>query len=127
VKDATATVAFLSSIWDGIVVEKDETYEPLGSDLVVRPPFKVRLVEFTLGPLRIELLQPLDDHSVWAKFIAEKGEGIHHVAFDVSNYDDLSSTFQTQGRPMLASAGHKGERWCYFDTPGGAIFELRED
>ena len=41
-----------------------------------------------------ELLQPLDDKSIWAKFIAEKGEGIHHFAFGVSNYDELVEKMQ---------------------------------
>ena len=49
------------------------------------------------------------------------------MAFGVSDYDQVSSKFLAHDRPILASAGHQGERWCYVDAPGGAVFELREE
>jgi methylmalonyl-CoA/ethylmalonyl-CoA epimerase len=43
------------------------------------------------GPNKIELLQALNDNSPIAKFIAKKGEGIHHIAFEV---DDIIAEMQ---------------------------------
>src|SRR5882672_9819239 len=43
------------------------------------------------GPNKIELLQALHEDSPIAKFIAKKGEGIHHIAFDV---DDIKAEMQ---------------------------------
>ncbi|MGD0863368.1 MAG: VOC family protein [Candidatus Limnocylindrales bacterium] len=127
VKDAEKTVQFLSTIWN-IASPEIYDYEPKKEELFVGQSFKARLVWLTLGPLRIELLQPLDDRSIWSKFIAEKGEGIHHIAFGVSNYDDMVEKFRSQGHKMLVSAVFNGDRWCYFDTaPGGAVIELREE
>jgi methylmalonyl-CoA/ethylmalonyl-CoA epimerase len=127
VRDADETAEFLSSIWDISGREKDETYEPKEDELQGGQPFSVRLVWLTRGTLTIELLEPLDEQSIWWRFIAEKGEGIHHIAFGVSDYDAMVSTFRSQGRPPLLAAGRAGERWCYVEAPGGALIELREE
>ena len=87
---------------------------------------KVAFVKF--GTVMIELIQPLDDVSLYADFIEKKGEGLHHLAWGVSNYDEMVSLFKEQGHPMLIEASYKGERWCYFDaSPGGMILEFREE
>ncbi len=127
VKDAEKTCQFLSSIWN-IGDPEIFDYEPKPEDLIEGQPFGVRLVFVKFGPVPIELLQPLDDRSIWAKFIAEKGEGIHHIALGVSNYDELVSQLSNQGHPLLVAAVFEGCRWCYFDTsPGGTVLELREE
>ena len=127
VKDAEATTKLLSSIWN---IGKPDIfdYEPKPDELFFGKPFRVRLVWIKFGPLTLELLQPLDDRSIWSKFISEKGEGIHHVALGVSNYDEMVDVLKKQGHPLLVSAVFNGERWCYFDTaPGGFVIELREE
>lgn len=56
---------------------------------------KVRVAFFTLGhgpsAVRIELLEPLDDESPIAKFLAKRGPGLHHVAYAV---DDLPAALE---------------------------------
>jgi methylmalonyl-CoA/ethylmalonyl-CoA epimerase len=127
VKDAEATAKLLSSIWN-IGSPEVFDYEPAEEDLVAGNQFKVRLVFIKFGPLTIELLQPLDDRSIWSTFIEEKGEGIHHVAFGVSNYDEMVDLLAAQGHPLLVAAVFEGCRWCYFDTsPGGTVIEFREE
>ena len=127
VKDAEKTVGFISSVWD-IGTPEVSDYQAKPEELIVGEPFKVRLVFIKFGTLTIELLQPLDDKSIWAKFIAAKGEGIHHIAFGVSNYGEMVSKLQAQGHPLLVAASFQGERWCYFDTsPGGMVIEFREE
>ena len=127
VKNAEQTCRFLSSIWS-IGDPEVFDYEPKAEDLISGEPFAVRLVFVKFGPVPIELLQPLDDRSIWAKFIKEKGEGIHHIALGVSNYDETVSELAAPGHPMLVAAVFEGCRWCYFDTsPGGIVIELREE
>ncbi len=127
VKDAEKTAGFLSSIWD-IGTPEVADYEAKPEELISGVPFKVRLVFIKFGTHTIELLQPLDDKSIWSKFIKEKGEGIHHIAYGVSNYDEMVTKFQQQGHPMLVAAIFQGCRWCYFDTsPGGMVIEFREE
>jgi methylmalonyl-CoA/ethylmalonyl-CoA epimerase len=127
VSDAEATARFLSSIWN-IGTPEVFDYEPKPEEMIAGEAFKVRLVFIKFGPLTLELLQPLDDKSIWSAFIKEHGEGIHHMAFGVSNYDEMVSTLEKQGHPLLTAAVFNGCRWCYFDTsPGGAVIEFREE
>ncbi len=127
VKDAEKTARLLSSIWN-IGTPEVFDYEPKQEELIAGEPFKVRLVFINFGAVPIELLQPLDDKSIWSKFIKEKGEGIHHIAFGVSNYDEMVLKLQEQNHPMLVAATFQGCRWCYFDTsPGGMVVEFREE
>jgi methylmalonyl-CoA epimerase len=49
------------------------------------PSEKVRVAMIPVGETRIEFLEPLSDESAIAKFIAEKGEGIHHIALAVED------------------------------------------
>ncbi len=127
VKDAEKTAKWLSTIWN-IGTPEVFDYEPRKEDLIVGKPFKVRLVFIKFGAFPIELLQPLDNKSIWSKFIAEKGEGIHHIALGVSNYDEMVTKLQKQKHPLLVAAVFNNERWCYFDTtPGGLVVEFREE
>lgn len=127
VKDAEKTVGFISSVWN-IGQPEVADYEPKPSEMIFGEPFKVKLVFIKFGTHTVELLQPMDDKSIWSKFIKEKGEGIHHIAYGVSNYDEMVSKLQTQGHPLLVAASFQGCRWCYFNTsPGGWVIEFREE
>jgi len=127
VADTEKTVGFLSSVWN-IGTPESFDYWPKEDELIAGEPFGVKLTFVKFGPLTLELLQPLDDKSIWSSFIAEKGEGIHHLAFGVSDYDELVDTFAKQGHPLLVAAVFQGCRWCYFDTsPGGIVIEFREE
>ena len=127
VQDTEKTLSFLSSIWDiGNQVTND--YQPSSEDLIVGEQFRARLTLIKFGPVFIELLQPMDDKSIWARFIKKNGEGIHHFAFGVSNYDEMVNALKKQGHELLVAAVYQGERWCYFNTsPGGMVIELREE
>lgn len=48
---------------------------------------KVKIASFKVGDILIELTAPLDDDSPIAKFIEKKGEGIHHLAFEVEGIE----------------------------------------
>jgi hypothetical protein len=42
-----------------------------------------------VGKVQWELIEPLDHESDYARFLAEKGEGVHHIAVALTNYDRL--------------------------------------
>ncbi len=127
VKDADKTVEFLSSIWN-LGPPESVIYEPRPEDMFVGEAFSLKVVFVKFGPVQLELLQPLDDKSVWSKFIAEKGEGIHHVAYGISNYDEVIEKMEEQKHTLLVSAIYQGYRWCYYATsPGGMVIEFREE
>ena len=128
VKDVEKTIGFISSVWDIGTPEIVEEYTPKQEEMIAGKPFSLKIAFIKFGTVVIELLQPLDRGSIWSDFIETKGEGIHHVAWGVSNYDELVSKLQAQGHPMLVAASYDGVRWCYFDTsPGGMVIEFREE
>jgi methylmalonyl-CoA/ethylmalonyl-CoA epimerase len=77
----------------GIAIKDAEKSESIFNALFNNKPYKREVVESEMvqtifyqnGPNKIELLQALSEDSAIAKFIAKKGEGIHHIAFAVDD------------------------------------------
>lgn len=77
----------------GIAVKDAEKSIALFNLLLNQVPYKKEIVEsesvqtifYQNGPNKIELLQGLSEDSTISKFIAKKGEGIHHIAFAVED------------------------------------------
>lgn len=127
VTDVDATTRFLASIWN-VGTPEPFDYAPTQDDLLVGEPYAIRIAFVKLGDVTLELIQPLDDRSIWSQFVADKGEGVHHIAFGVSNYDELVAAFTAGGNPMIAGAVYEGWRWSYFDSnPGGLVVEFLEE
>ncbi len=78
----------------GIAVKNLQTSNLLFSSLFGEKPYKSETVEsegvstsfFQVGPNKIELLEGITKESAISKFIDKKGEGIHHIAFEVKTY-----------------------------------------
>lgn len=67
----------------------------------VLPSPRVRLTYLDAGNMFIQLVEPLDNHSAIARFLAEEGEGVHHVCFAV---DDVASAATDDGTvPQLGT------------------------
>ena len=127
VKDIDETTKFLSKMWG--LMPWDIFDDNVTKDrMMLGEPFGLKVAFTKLGPTQLELLQPLDTRSLWAKFLQTNGEGFHHISYDVPNYDEMVTTLQKQGCKMLVSAfNDDGTRWCYFETkPGGLIIEFEE-
>lgn len=83
----------------GIAVKSLEVSIPLFEKLLNTDCYKTELVEteqvrtafFRKGESKIELLESIDANGVIARFIEKKGEGMHHIAFDV---DDIVAEMQ---------------------------------
>lgn len=126
VKDVDKTIKFLSSIWD-IGPTQTIVYSPSKEELIVGEPFTAKIGSVNLGTVTLELIQPLKGESLWSDFLKAKGEGIQHIAFGVSNYDEVVSKVQEQGNKMVAGSVFKGKRWCFFDTKLGIVIEISEN
>jgi len=92
---------------------------------------KVRIAILPLGESTIELLEPTDPQSPVAKFIAKKGEGIHHIAFEV---DELSPTLKELDRSGICLVdkeprqGAQGKKIAFLHPKStfGALIELTQ-
>ena len=93
----------------GIAVEDLNKSNQLFAKLLGKEHFKTERVEgesvetsfFQVGDLKIELLQAISESSSIAKFIERRGEGIHHIAFDVENIEEEVSRLKGEGFEIL--------------------------
>jgi methylmalonyl-CoA/ethylmalonyl-CoA epimerase len=90
VKDADEALKVYSEMFDFEVVE--ETGEPGGE-------FKAVLIR--AGDVKLELLQPLTDHGSFAKFLRERGGGLHHASFATDNINQDLKILKEQGRRLI--------------------------
>jgi len=87
---------------------------------------------FEVGGVKIELLQATDESSPIAKFIDKKGEGIHHIAFDVDSVEAKSVELTDSGFVVLndqpkAGADNKSINFIHPKSSNGVLVELCED
>jgi methylmalonyl-CoA/ethylmalonyl-CoA epimerase len=67
-----------------------------------------RLATTMIGEVQWELIEPLDNESVYARFLAEKDEGVHHVAVASPNFDDLVAEQAEKGTSSSSAARSVG-------------------
>jgi methylmalonyl-CoA/ethylmalonyl-CoA epimerase len=84
------------------------------------------------GPNKIELLEALSDDSPIAKFIAKKGEGIHHIAFEVDNIEAEMKRLKAEGFVLLndkPKLGADNKLVCFVHpkSAGGVLVELCQE
>ena len=65
------------------------------------PTEKVRVAMIPVGETRIELLEPMSEESAIAKFINEKGEGVHHIAVAVEDIKASIGKLSSEGLRVL--------------------------
>ncbi len=100
----------------GIAVKDIEISNLLFEKLFGAPPYKTEEVEsegvktsfFMNGPNKIELLEATNAESPIAKFIEKKGEGIHHIAFDVEDIVSEMDRLKNEGFVVLNEKPKKG-------------------
>lgn len=93
----------------GIAVKNLNNSNELFKKLFGKDHYKVEAVEsegvstsfFMLGETKIELLQATNEDSAIAKFIAKKGEGIHHIAYAVDNIVTEMERLKAEGFEIL--------------------------
>jgi methylmalonyl-CoA/ethylmalonyl-CoA epimerase len=100
----------------GIAVKDLKVSNQLFSKLFGNSPYKeeevasegVKTSFFMNGPNKIELLEPTNSSSPIAKFLEKKGEGIHHIAFDVEDLEEEIVRLQEEGFVLINDKPKKG-------------------
>ncbi len=95
------------------------------------PEQKTRVALIPVGDSRIELLEATEDDSPVARFIARRGEGIHHVCLEVDDLAATVSSLKRAGIRMVDPEPRKGAGGCLvaFVHPsalGGVLLELSQ-
>ena len=80
----------------------------------------------SLGSVELELIQPITGPTVYHDFLKEKREGLHHLGFDVKDFDKKLALCREMGIKIIQNGQGKTSRFAYLDTEkiGGVIFEL---
>jgi len=120
----------VKSIESGLAPYRALGLEPEGEEVVEEQ--KVKVVFLTVGESRIELLEPTSPDSPVAKFIEKKGEGIHHIAFQVENIEEALAQAEAQGLKLIDKkprSGAHGTRIAFLHpkSTGGVLMELCEE
>ena len=100
----------------GIAVKNLDEANKIYEQLLGTPPYKIETVNsegvntsfFKTGESKVELLQATKDESAIAKFIAKKGEGIHHIAFAVKDIHKEIKRLKEVGYMIINESPKKG-------------------
>jgi methylmalonyl-CoA/ethylmalonyl-CoA epimerase len=96
------------------------------------PDQKVRTAFLMLGQTKIELLESTDPEGPIGKFLAKKGEGIHHIAFAVKNIEDQLRHAEENGIQLIDKSSRKGAEgldiaFLHPKSTSGVLIEICED
>ena len=124
----------------GIAVKTLADSVPLFEKLVNSRCYKTEVVEtekvstafFKKGDTKIELLESIDENGVISKFIDKKGEGVHHIAFEVENIEAEMERLKKEGFVLLNDKPKKGadnKLVCFLHpkSTNGVLVELCEE
>lgn len=124
----------------GIAVKNLKESIPLFEKLLNADCYKTETVEgekvqtafFKQGETKIELLESMDDSGVIAKYIERKGEGVHHIAFEVENIEVEMKRLQAEGFELINDQPKKGadnKLVCFLHpkTTKGVLIELCQE
>lgn len=87
-----------------------------------------KLAFIRMENITIELIEPVGKDSTWNEFLETKGEGIHHIAFNVKGMNDRIREFGKSDIPMVQRGGWATGEYAYMDGEKnlGLIIELLE-
>lgn len=124
----------------GFAVQDANEAIPVFNKIFGTEPYKIETVEsekvktifYQVGPNKIELLESTDPDGVIAKFIAKKGQAMHHVAFDVTNIDEEIARLKEEGFQFInenpkQGADNKIIAFLHPATTNGILIELCQE
>jgi len=93
------------------------------------PSEKVNTAFFKKGDTKVELLESIDENGVVSKFIERKGEGLHHIAFEVTDIESEMERLKNEGFILLndkPKAGADNKLVCFLHpkSTNGVLIEL---
>jgi methylmalonyl-CoA/ethylmalonyl-CoA epimerase len=92
-------------------------------------PARAKLAFIELKNITLELIEPDQNPSTWREFLDDKGEGVHHIAFEIKGMDEKTALLAKKGMPLLQKGDYEGGRYAYIDGTAklGLILELLEN
>lgn len=119
VKDLDRTIKFLEQTMGWKPVSFADT--PPGEKYYYgkNEDFSVKMAFYKLEHIELELLMPTRGRNVWQDWLEIHGEGLHHILFDVNDFEQAKKVMEKNGIVLAQqgpSARYKGAKWAYFDA-----------
>jgi methylmalonyl-CoA/ethylmalonyl-CoA epimerase len=124
----------------GIAVKDLEVSNKIFTDVLGSEPYKEEEVQsehvitsfFQVGDSKIELLQATNPESAIYKFIEKRGEGIHHIAFEVDDIQSEIDRLKSKGYTMIHDVPKEGAdgkliAFMHPKSSNGVLIELCQD
>jgi methylmalonyl-CoA/ethylmalonyl-CoA epimerase len=119
----------VTSIDASLALYRDLLGMPLESILDI-PSDRVRIAFLGVGESKVELVEPTDDTTGVARFLAAKGEGFHHVCLEVANLAEELTRLAIDGIELIDSTPRRGAEgpvaFLHPRSCGGVLVELIE-
>ncbi|MDA2934301.1 methylmalonyl-CoA epimerase [Acidobacteria bacterium AH-259-D05] len=111
-----------------------EFYQSLGlevSTIEVVKDEKVKVAVMEVGDSAIELIEATEDNSPTQRFIEERGEGIHHITFEVDDLEKQLEILRERNIKLIDEKPRQGAQGCLIafihpDSTGGVLIELSQ-
>jgi len=111
--------------WEVITVDSSIISDMTYHGRPVQYSFRVALT--MVGPIQLELLQPVEGDNIYSDFLKEHGEGLHHLGHvRVDNLDEAVQALEKDGFPCIQGGRYPGGAYAYIDmvVPLGYFIEL---
>ena len=117
------------------IAESRKLYESLGLHVVHEETVEheqVRTALIPAGDARIELLEPTTPDSPVGRFLAKRGEGLHHIALHVDDIAAALDILKSQGARLISEdiqTGAEGHLYFFVHpaSAGGVLLEICQD
>jgi catechol 2,3-dioxygenase-like lactoylglutathione lyase family enzyme len=131
VKDLDRSIKYLTEVF-GIGPFRVIEWPPVGRDDMQRlyhgkpGNFTARMAFAEVGPVELELIEPVSGESIWADFLRERGPGIHHIRFNTYDMDSVVNYLAEKGVGVTQSGLgiRPGTQWANLDTEDLVGFTL---
>ncbi|UCD19794.1 MAG: methylmalonyl-CoA epimerase [candidate division WOR-3 bacterium] len=93
---------------------------------------KVKVVMLDVGGVHVELIEPLGQDSPIHKFIEKRGEGLHHLSFEVKDLKEMIEELKKRGVRMIDDVPRSGAHgsvvtFVHPSSTGGVLIELSQE
>ncbi len=108
--------------WKIYQIDKDTTKEMKRENKEKKFEYIVAMCE--MGEVELELVQPIDENSVYYEFLKNHGPGLHHIGFKINNIDKVKELFNKKGIIPHQSGIWNGKFFAHMKTEKDLNFVL---
>lgn len=111
-KERMAHIAVAVKNLDEAIASVEKVLNVQASEVEEVPSQQVRLRFVTIGGVRFEFLEPTSPQSPISKFLEKRGNGIHHIALEVSDLSERLNELQKKNVPLINDTPQPGAGGC---------------